>query len=470
MTNIRDPKNFETGFGKIPPQARQLEESVIGAIISKKEAFEEVSDILKKEMFYKPDHVQIYHAAELLSGKGDPIDLLTMEEQLKQMEYLEDIGGAYRLSELMTDIHQIANIRTWAKIIVEKWQLRESIRISQETISAAYEGATPPQELIDNASSELDNVSNCVETGTMKGTTQLFTEAEQHIDKARKAYLASGVSGIPTTIGSVNHHTGGWQDTDFIIIAGRPAMGKTAFVKACIQGACKIDAPVGMWSLEMASTQLAVRKISEHVQVPNSHLLQGTYSGKIDFAAVAEKYKHSITKEDLLYIDDKPSRTGTELRRLIKKFVRNLGGRLAIIDYLQLANEPGDYNRNNELEEISKILKQTAKECEIPVIALAQLSRAVETRGGNKKPMLSDLRDSGAIEQNADVVAFLYRPEYYGISGDNGEDLNGFAEFIIAKQRNGALNTAQMRFVDKYTKFMDWDEAYAVVNNQNELI
>jgi len=445
-------------FGKLPPQNRDLEEVVIGALMIDKEALPSVLEILSAETFYVDAHQHIFKAMLQLFEHSKPIDMLTVTEELRRMGKLEGIGGPYYLVELTNRVASAANIEYHARILSQKHIQRELIRISNQTIRDAYEDTTDVFDLLDEAEAGLfritqNNLSKSYEPlGALSGKALKLIE-----ELSRKE---DGMTGVPSGFRELDNLTSGWQSSDLIIIAARPSMGKTAFTLSLARNAAvTYGKPVAFFSLEMGSTQLAMRLISAEAEVPGDKLRNGRLQGEQEW----DRVRKAIDKfsEVPIYIDDTPAINIFELRAKCRRLRKQHGIEMVIIDYLQLMTGNGDArgNREQEVSAISRALKGMAKELEIPVIALSQLSRSVETRGGSKRPMLSDLRESGAIEQDADIVTFLFRPEYYGIFQDeDGRDTQGLTEIIVAKHRNGAVDTVRLRFTKQFARFSDWDE------------
>ena len=445
-------------FGKVPPQARDLEEAVLGAIMIDKDALAIVLEILSPESFYVDAHQHIYKSMLQLFEDSKPVDMLTVSEELKSMGKLEGIGGPYALVELTNRVANAANIEYHARIIAQKHIQRELIRVSNQTIRDAYEDTTDVFDLLDEAEGSLfkitqNNISKSVEPlGSLSGL------ALKQIEELSKK--EDGLTGVPTGFRDLDLLTSGWQPSDLVIIAARPSMGKTAFTLALARNAA-VDhqKPVAVFSLEMANLQLAMRLISAEAEIPGDKLRNGRLANDQEW----QRVHRTIEKFDKvpIFIDDTPAINIFELRAKCRRLRKQHGIELIIIDYLQLMTGSGDArgNREQEVSSISRALKSLAKELSVPVIALSQLSRAVESRGGSKRPMLSDLRESGAIEQDADIVTFLYRPEYYGIYQDEeGRDTQGLTEVIVAKHRNGAVDTVRLRFTKEFARFTDWDE------------
>ncbi len=444
--------------GKIPPQAVDLEEAVLGAMMIDKKGVDEVVDILSPDAFYKDAHGFIFEAIFSLFKKGEPVDLLTVSSELKLQGRLEAAGGDYYLVQLTQKVSSSAHIEFHARIILQKFIQRSLIRISGEIIKEAYEESTDVFDLLDSAESKLYDVTQGnIKTSTESAET-LVLQAKKKIEEISNR---EGLSGIPSGFTDLDSLTSGWQPSDLIIVAARPGMGKTALTLSMARNiAVGQNIPVAFFSLEMSSVQLITRLISSETGLSSEKLRTGKLES-FEWEQLNVKVK-SLEKAPL-YIDDTPSLSIFDLRAKARRLASQHGIKMIVIDYLQLmtaavGNKGG--NREQEISTISRNLKALAKELEIPVIALSQLSRAVETRGGSKRPLLSDLRESGAIEQDADIVSFIYRPEYYQIEewdDDERTPTAGQAEFIVAKHRNGAVDSIRLKFIGELGRFDNLD-------------
>lgn len=448
-------------YGKIPPQARDLEEAVLGAILIEKDAISYVSDILKPESFYVDAHATIFKAIQSLFARSQPIDLLTVAEELRKNAQLENIGGAYYLSELTNKIGSSANVEFHARIIIQKFIQRELIRISNDIIRDAYEDTTDVFDLLDNAEKRIYEITDKNLRNSTQGIGQLVSKSVMQIDDLLSR--ADGIleDSVPSGYLELDKLTSGWKATDLVIIAARPSMGKTAFVLNIARNAAvDFNMPVAIFSLEMGGVQLAKRLISMETEIDAQKVTNGKMSEE-EFAVLRDKVER--LSQAPIYINDQPAINVYELRAQCRRLQNAHGIKMVIIDYLQLMSGGGDrgMNREQEISNISRSLKGLAKELNIPVIALSQLSREVEKRGGDKKPQLSDLRESGSIEQDADMVMFLYRPEYYNMmENKDGESLKGIAEIIIAKHRNGPTGSVPLRFHKNFGRFYDATSMY----------
>ena len=408
-------------LGKLPPQAVDIEEVVLGALMLEQHALSSVIDILKVESFYKEAHQNIYESIVQLFNNSDPVDIKTVVHQLRKNGKLELVGGSYYIADLTTRVNSAANIEYHARIISEQSIKRQLIRISSELVTDAYEDTTDVFQLLDRTEQALFQVSESHIRKNYDKMSSLLTKAISQIEERKNK--KDGLTGVPSGFTALDRITSGWQPSDLVIIAARPGMGKTAFVVSAMRNAA-IDhgQGVAIFSLEMSSVQLVNRLISAEAELESEKLKRGEMA---DYEWEQLLHKTSKLSEAPIFIDDTPGLSILELRAKARRLAQQHDIKLLIIDYLQLmsggdANKNSGGNREQEIASISRALKGIAKELNIPVIALSQLSRAVETRGGDKKPQLSDLRESGSIEQDADMVMFLYRPEYYGITQGGG--------------------------------------------------
>lgn len=441
-------------FGKLPPQAVELEQVVLGAIMLDREALPVVIDILRAESYYKPAHGLIYSACLSLYGRGEPIDILTVTEELRRTGNLDSAGGSHYLAELTNRVASAANIEYHARIIAQKALQRQMIDLGQRIAREGYEDEADVFEQLYRLQQSAFDLGGM----TGRGAEHLGRIGMAMVRGLMEAMqVPDGITGIPSGLIDLDRITGGFQNTDLIIIAGRPGAGKTGITLCAAINAAKRGKAVGFFSLEMGAGQLAGRAAAVETGIDSSRIR----TGKITNDELRQIEKAVSGFNDLpVFIDDTPGVNVFELRAKARKLVMKHGVQLIIVDYLQLMTGPNEKgaNREQEVSAIARGLKNLAKELNVPVIALSQLSRAVELRGGSKRPQLSDLRESGSLEQDSDLVAFIYRPEYYGIFEDeNGNDLKGVAEFIIAKHRHGALDTVNLRFIAQTTRFTDFD-------------
>ncbi len=445
-------------FGKLPPQAIPLEEAVLGALMLDKDALPVVIDVLQSESFYSDAHKAIYKAMLNLFERSQPVDMLTVTEELKKAGDLEKIGGAYYLVELTNRVASAANIEYHARIIAQKHIQRELIRVSTKTIKDAFEETTDVFQLLDEAEQGLFSITQQNLSRGYEGMSSLLSQFQKKMEELTTR--EDGLTGVPTGFTDLDRLTSGWQGSDLIIVAARPGMGKTSFTLALAKNAAMdFQKPVALFSLEMSNVQLVQRLISLEAEIPGTKMRNGNLE---DYEW--QQLHSAIEKmsEVPIFIDDTPGINIFELRAKCRRLKMQHDIQMIVIDYLQLMTGKSDKggNREQEISGISRALKGLAKELNVPVIALSQLSRAVESRGGSKRPMLSDLRESGAIEQDADIVSFIYRPEYYGILEDEeGTSLKGTAEIIVAKHRNGALETVKLKWIDTFAKFDNMDDS-----------
>lgn len=444
--------------GKIPPQAVDIEEVVLGAMMIDKKGIDEAIDILSPDAFYKDAHKNIFEAIHFLFQDGQPIDLLTVAAQLKKEKKLELVGGEYYLIQLTQKVSSSAHIEFHCRIILQKFIQRSLIKISNEIIEEAYDEGADVFDLLDHAESKLYEVTQGNIKKSSETAQSLVTQALKQIEEISNK---EGLSGIPSGFDKLDELTSGWQPSDLIIVAARPGMGKTALTLSMARNISVVhNIPVAFFSLEMSSVQLITRLISSETGLSSEKLRTGNLE-KHEWEQLNVKVK--ALEQAPLYIDDTPSLSIFDLRAKARRLSSQFGIQLIVIDYLQLMTGGGSNksgNREQEISSISRNLKALAKELNVPVIALSQLSRAVETRGGTKRPLLSDLRESGAIEQDADIVSFIYRPEYYDIQewdDEEGSPTEGQGEFIVAKHRNGGLDSIRLKFIGHLGRFDNLD-------------
>ena len=445
--------------GTLPPQAIELEQAVLGALMLERDAIIDVQEYVKAETFYLEEHRLIFKAIQALSFDMKAIDLYTVTERLKAQKELQKVGGAAYLAELTQKVASAAHIEFHAKIIAQKYVQRELIRSATEIERRSYDDEVDVTELIGFAEQEIFRVSEGNVKRSVQAASDILRKALAQIEEASKT--AGEYNGVRSGFTDIDAVTLGWQPSDLIIIAARPSMGKTAFVLTMARNMCvELKTPVAFFSLEMSSVQLMNRLIVAETQLNSKDLRTG------NLTPAQWTHLESQTVElgrSPLYIDDTPALSVDEFRSKARRLKTQHDIQLIIIDYLQLmtASTPETRgNREQEVSLISRTLKAITKELNVPIIALSQLSRNVENRGGSKRPQLSDLRESGAIEQDADVVAFIHRPEYYGLTTDeNNMPTAGMAEIIIAKHRNGEVTDVPLRFIKEQAKFADADSS-----------
>ncbi|WP_185869495.1 replicative DNA helicase [Blattabacterium cuenoti] len=480
--------NYKIKKGKIPPQALDLEEAIIGSILIDRKGLDEIIDILFPEVFYKKEHQEIFKSIQKLYHNSKPVDLYTVLNELRINDKLKLSGGELYLIELTQKVISSAHIEYHSRIVLQKFFLRKLISISSDIIKKCYEENIDVFDLLDYAESKLFEINHKYLTTKKYETTQyIVNKAIEKIKKTKK----EGLSGISSGFYKLDHITSGWQNSDLIIIASRPGMGKTTFMLSMVKNiVIKQKIPVIIFSLEMSSVQLITRLISSETGISSEKIKRASLSN-LDWESLNHKTKN--LKDAPLFIDDTPSLSIFNLRAKCRRLISQHGIKLILIDYMQLMGiHDHGYgfklqNREQEISIISRSLKSIAKELDIPIIALSQLSRAVETRGGSKRPLLSDLRESGAIEQDADIVLFIYRPEYYGFKtwdydNDSNSSCIGEAEIIIAKHRNGGLDKFRLKFISDQVKFSNleekkqipflWEEDYKknILNNENNIL
>ncbi|MBA3648360.1 MAG: replicative DNA helicase [Chitinophagales bacterium] len=457
-------------FGRVPPQARDLEEAVLGALMLEKDALSLVIDILKPESFYVEAHQKIFMAIQRLFLRTQPVDILTVTEELRKSGELEDSGGAYFVTGLTNRVASAANVDYHARIISQKFIQRELIRISSEIVREAFEDTTDVFELLDIAEKGIYEITDQNLRRNYSPISSLVSKALEQLQKIKDH--KDSVTGIPSGFVQLDRVTSGWQKSDLVVVAARPGMGKTAFVLSMARNAAvDFKKPIAFFSLEMSSIQLTNRLISAETEIPAEKIRRGQLEN-YEWEQLIRKVE--TLSEAPLFIDDTPAINIFELRAKARRLKMQHDIQLIIIDYLQLMSGTTDNkqgNREQEISNISRALKSIAKELDIPVIALSQLNRSVETRGGDKRPQLSDLRESGAIEQDADMVIFIYRPEYYKITQDaEGNSTIGTAEIIISKHRNGSLATIPVKFIDRFAKFAEMDSFRGNVEGQIRIL
>ena len=441
------------------PQDIEAEEVVLGALIIEKEAYDRVSNILTEECFYLSKHRLIYRAIDHLAREGKAVDSITIKDELASQGTLESVGGVFAILELSSKLASSVHLESHARIIVNHYKRRETIKFAMNLCSVAYDETNNIGDTIDLAENSLSRISS---VNTIKDYLQInpiVEEAYREVDEAKGC--AGGISGIPSGFGKIDEMMSGFQDSDFVIIGGRPSMGKTALgLNIASHTSIIDDIPTAVFSLEMSATQLMKRMFAGFASVDLSKIINGSINEseqkRIDQAV-------NTFMDKPLYIDDSPSMTVFELRNKARRMVRENDVKLIVIDYVQLLTVPGVSEDRQRISIVSNNLKSLAKEINIPIIGLAQLNRDTEDRGGvrDKRPRLSDLKGSGSLEQDADAVLFIHRPEYYGITADEqGDDLRGIAEVIISKQRNGSTGIVKLEYEGKYTQFKDYDRAY----------
>ncbi|MDD2595169.1 MAG: replicative DNA helicase [Bacteroidales bacterium] len=438
--------------GRKPPQAVDIEEAVLGALILEPNVIPDVLDQVTSECFYKDAHKKIFTAIANLSKRNDPVDILTVSDELTKSGELEEIGGVAYLSQLSLKIGAAAHVEYHTKVLLQKFIQRELISIAYKVQKSAYDDTLPVDELLDTAEEDIFTLAEKNMKRETSPIQDIITQAINDIEESQKR--GDGLSGISSGFTNIDKVTFGWQKSDLIIVAARPSVGKTAFVLTMARNmAVENNTPVAFFSLEMPGTQLVKRLMVGETGLSND-MIRGSRKMDIKQWEQLNNGVKALSRAPL-WIDDTPSLSIYEFRSKARRLVNNSHVKLIIIDYLQLMTGPPELRgmREQEVSSISRSLKSIAKELNVPIIALSQLNRSVEIRGGNKRPQLSDLRESGAIEQDADIVMFIHRPEMAGVPEEGS--VPGETDLIIAKHRNGELRDIKMRFLKSETKFID---------------
>jgi len=460
MPDNKKPCPIDNSYAHLQPQATDIERIVLGALMIDKDAFSVVSEILRPETFYEPRNQKIYQAIQTLSLNENPVDIMTVTEELKREGTLEDVGGPAYILELSSHVASSAHIEYHAKILAQKFLARQLISFASLIETKAFDETVDVDELMQEAEGSLFELSQ-------KNMRQDYTHVDPVVKQAveilqKAAQNTGGLTGLPTGYTKLDDYTAGWQKSDLVIIAGRPAMGKTSFALSLAKNiAVDYNKPIAFFSLEMNNVQLVNRLISNVCEIEGRKILNGQL-GDDEWSRLDKNIDK--LRNAPIYIDDTPGMSIFELRTKARRLVREKGVEIIMIDYLQLMNANGARfgSRQEEVSTISRSLKSLAKELDIPVLALSQLNRTVEGREGpdGKRPQLSDLRESGAIEQDADMVLFVHRPEYYRIFTDEkGNDLHGVAQIIIAKHRKGSTGDVNLKFRGEFTRFDNLTDA-----------
>lgn len=449
--------------GRVPPQAMEMEQAVLGALLLEKDALNKIVDVVRPEMFYKEGNKLIYEAVNELFQNSEPIDLLTVKNHLSVKGKLDAAGGIFYLTELTSKVASAANIEYHARVIAQKYLMRELIKIGDGMVQSAYDETSDVFDLLDESEKNLFSLSETNLRRKSQRMNDLVAKTLKELEEM--AGNETGITGVATGFSMLDQMTSGFHGSELIIVAARPAMGKTAFTLSMARNAAvRYGVGVAFFSLEMGASQLVQRLLCGEAEID----AQKMRTGRLEQREWQQLHSRigALSKAPL-FIDDTPALSIMDLRAKGRRLKAEHDIGMIIIDYLQLmqGNVKSGGNREQEIAGISRSLKELAKELDIPIIALSQLSRAVETRGGDKKPMLSDLRESGSIEQDADMVMFLYRPEYYGLTTyEDGTTTQGVAEVIIAKQRSGPVGDVRLQFINKFAKFADLND-YSMEQN-----
>lgn len=455
-------------LGKLPPSAVDLEEAVLGAMMLDKDCLANIIDILNQpDVFYKEAHQRIFSAIKSLFEKAEPVDILTVVQSLKKTGELEIAGGAYYVTQLTNRIASTANAEMHSRIIIEKYLNRELIRISTNSLQSSYDDTSDIFEMLDKAEQDLFSISNIFVKKNFESARVVAGKTISEIEHIR---ASGGTSGLPSGYKKLDAITGGWQKSDLIILAARPGVGKSAVAMQFARNAAvDYGKPVAVFSLEMSSTSLMMRLFSSEAEIPAEKIRQGQMNDA-EFNLLNSKIGRLVSSP--MFIDDTPALSLFEFRSKARRLKAQYDIGLIVIDYLQLmvANDGQGRSREQEVSLISRTLKAIAKELNIPIIALSQLSRETEKRIDKKgRPQLSDMRESGAIEQDADVIMFIYRPEKQGYeTDDDGNSTKGVAEIIIAKHRNGKTGSEAFHFNETFARFEDNSESFSIINNSSD--
>ncbi|HKK42632.1 MAG TPA: replicative DNA helicase [Bacteroidales bacterium] len=443
-------------LGKIPPQAIDMEEAVLGAIMLEKEAVIAILDILKPESFYKEAHQKIFKSIIELSAREYPIDLYTVTEELRAHDELDSVGGPVYLTQLTSKVVSAANVDYHARIVAQKYIQRELIRVSTEIQSRSFDDTYDVTELLDYSENALFQIAEGNIKREVAPINVVIKEAIHEIEEAGKREDA--LVGIPSGFTRLDRLTSGWQKADLVIIAARPSMGKTAFALSMARNiAVEHRKGVAIFSCEMSSVQLVNRLIVAETDIPGDKIKNGRLNEE-EWKQLDARIKRLVLAP--IFIDDTPAISIFELRAKCRRLMAQRKLDIVIVDYLQLMSGPENAgSREQEVSTISRSLKSIAKELNVPILALSQLNRSVEMRGGSKRPLLSDLRESGAIEQDADMVVFIHRQEKFGLpTFEDGSSTKGIAEIILAKNRNGPVDDVRLRFREEKAQFVDLDD------------
>ncbi|MCE5344707.1 MAG: replicative DNA helicase [Bacteroidales bacterium] len=443
-------------FGKVPPQANDMEEAVLGAVMLEKEAVITILDILKPESFYREAHQKIFKAILDLSAREYPVDLYTVTEELRAHHELDSVGGPVYLTQLTSKVVSAANVDYHARIVAQKYIQRELIRVSTEIQTRSFDDTYDVTELLDYSENALFQIAEGNIKREVAPINVVIKDAIREIEEAGKREDA--LVGTPSGFTKLDRLTSGWQKAELVIIAARPSMGKTAFALSMARNmAIDHGKNVAIFSCEMSSVQLVNRLIVAETDLPGDKIKNGRLNEE-EWKQLDSRIKKLVQAP--IFIDDTPAISIFELRAKCRRLMAQHKLDIVIVDYLQLMSGPENAgSREQEVSTISRSLKSIAKELNVPILALSQLNRSVEMRGGTKRPLLSDLRESGAIEQDADMVVFIHRQEKFGIpTFEDGSSTKGIAEIILAKNRNGPVDDVRLRFHEEKAQFADIDD------------
>jgi replicative DNA helicase len=459
--------------GKLPPQSLDMEAAVLGAFMLERDALTNAIDIVKPEFFYKPENQTIFKAISLLFEETQPVDILTVTNKLRELGTLEEVGGAYYISQLTNRVATTANTEFYARIVAENFIKRELIRISADITKNAYDETVDVLEMLDNAERDLLAIGEKSFKSNYVDMNTLIRAAIEEVKSARSHEDGISANAVPSGFTSLDRITNGFQKSTLVILAARPAMGKTAFALSIARNiAIQQKKPIAFFSLEMSAVELVTRLIASETGLNAQKLKTGQLQ---DYEWTQLTTKIDALANAPIFIDDSAALNMFELRAKCRRLQHQHKIQMVFVDYLQLMQGSADTrgNREQEISKISRQLKALAKELKIPVLAMSQLSRAVETRGNSKRPQLSDLRESGAIEQDADIVMVIHRPEYYGVTEDeSGNSMLGMADILLEKHRSGPTGTARLKFIKEFAKFdnPDFSDSHIGTFSQSDTI
>ncbi|MCH3924371.1 MAG: replicative DNA helicase [Bacteroidales bacterium] len=461
--------SFEQAFSlnnnQVPPQIVEVEESVLGALLLDQDAVTNTIDTIKPEYFYKLDNQEIFNAILILFREGSPIDVISVTEKLKKLGKLDEVGGTYKIATLTSRVTSAAHVEYYVRLLTEKYIQRELIRVSTETLKEAYDETTDVVELLDKTESRFLDINEQNFNSDSHNMQSLLFDSIKEIETLQNSDIKT--TGLETGFVELDRNVGGFQKGTLIILAARPAMGKTAFAMSMARNmAVDFHKPVAFFSLEMTASELMMRLISSETEIQGDKLKRGDALSMEELERIKEKTRG--LGESPLYIDDNPGLSIFELRAKCRRMKQKYDIQMVFIDYLQLMSggeAKRNDNREQEISFISRQLKGLSKELGIPILAMSQLSREVEKRGGSKEPVLSDLRESGAIEQDADIVMFIHRPEYYNIVDDEYGSTQGIAYINVAKNRSGALSKSRLGFMSNYVKFYNINQTLGIASS-----